>query len=163
MHNLCKSKSMKLIRYDYNEPQCGKDQCDREKEGAKTILRSYAGKNLLTAEEVYNGLHYGKGMKNAAVSVIKVVNQELKGEIPDLQSYHSVEFQEQEMISWRNFNIGVGQPHRYNKLSVPSSSEIILPFQDIDKLPYSSCEPKKAKRQERQLCTLFYWCIEQGL
>ena len=101
-------------------------------------------------------------MKNVAVSVIKVVNQELKGEkIPGIQSYHSVEFQEKEMIFWRYFNIGVGQPHRYNKLSVPSSSEIILPFHDTDKLPYSSCEPKMAKRPERQLCTLYY-CRESG-
>ena len=34
VYKLCKSKSMHLIQYDYNEPQCGNDQCDQECDAA---------------------------------------------------------------------------------------------------------------------------------
>ena len=61
MHILCKSKSMYLTRYDFNEPQCGKDKCDRESAAAKTIICSYvdAKNNVESAEEIYEALHYG--------------------------------------------------------------------------------------------------------
>ena len=69
MYNLCRKKGIKLLRYDFNEPCCGKDQCDRESAAAKTILRSYvdAGNDLLTAEHLHESLHYGFGMKDSKV------------------------------------------------------------------------------------------------
>ena len=30
LYNICKNKNITLLRYDYEEPCCGKDQCDRE-------------------------------------------------------------------------------------------------------------------------------------
>ena len=30
IYNLCKKKGIKLLRYDFNEPCCGKNQCDGE-------------------------------------------------------------------------------------------------------------------------------------
>ena len=50
---LCKSKNLQLLRYDFNEPCCGKDR-DREVASTKTIIRSYvdAGNNLVTTENV---------------------------------------------------------------------------------------------------------------
>ena len=41
IYKICKGRNIKLLRHDYNEPCCGKDQCDRESAAAKTILRSY--------------------------------------------------------------------------------------------------------------------------
>ena len=106
MYELCKSKSIQLISYDYNEPQCGKDQCDRESAAAKTIIRSYvdAGNNVISAEDVYQALHYGKGLKHAAVCVIKVENHELiDPKIKGIQSYHSLEFKSHEMVFWKYY------------------------------------------------------------
>ena len=34
-YKICKSKGVNLVWYDYNEPCCGKDQCDREHAVAK--------------------------------------------------------------------------------------------------------------------------------
>ena len=55
MYLLCQSKSIKLLRYDNNEPSCGKDQYDRQSAGAKTLIRSYrdAGHDVTTAEQVH--------------------------------------------------------------------------------------------------------------
>ena len=59
VYNLCKKKGIKLLRYDFNEPCCGKDQCDRESAAAKNIIRSYvdAGNDLLNAEQLHKALH----------------------------------------------------------------------------------------------------------
>ena len=167
MHELCKSKAIKLLRYDYNEPQCGKDQCDRESAAAKSILRSFvdAGNDLLSAEHVFTGLHYGKGMRNAAVSVIKVKTQDLRRDkVIGIQSYHSVEFQEENMVFWKFYDIGEGEPHPYTNLDAMPVSEVILPFSNTDKqqIEFASCsKAKKAKQHNHQLCSLFY-CMESG-
>ena len=71
LYNVCKNKNIKLLRYDYIEPCCGKDQCDRESAAAKSLLRSFidAGNDITTANDIYKGLQYGFGLKNASVSV----------------------------------------------------------------------------------------------
>ena len=53
LDNLCKEKQLALLKYDYNEPSCRKDQCDRESAGAKSVIRSFlnAGNDLMTAED----------------------------------------------------------------------------------------------------------------
>ena len=74
IYQLCHRKGIKLLHYDYNEPCCGKDQCDREGASAKTIIRSYVdpGKDLLTAEDLHKSLHYGYGMKNSQIAVAEI-------------------------------------------------------------------------------------------
>ena len=66
MHNLCHSKGLQLLRYDFNEPCCGKDQCDRESAAAKTIMRSFvdAGNDLVSAEDLEKAIKYVKGVCN---------------------------------------------------------------------------------------------------
>ena len=172
MHELCKSKAMLLSRYDFNEPQCGKDQCDRESAAAKTIIRSYidAKNDVISAEHIYDALHYGKGLKDAAVVVIEVEIQTLEGKkIPGIQGYHSVEFHKQKMMFWRYYGIGKGISHPYNDLQVVSGATIVKPFSSTDKrnpqaitsaeTQQPSC--KKAKRNERDLCTLLF-CNQPG-
>ena len=80
MFTLCQKKGISLLRYDYNEPCCGKDQCDRESAAAKTIIRSYvdSGKDLLTAENIHQSLHYGYGMQNAQVAVVEISTKDVK-------------------------------------------------------------------------------------
>ena len=41
LYFLCKSEGLVLKRYDYNEPCRGKDQCDRESSGTKSLMNSY--------------------------------------------------------------------------------------------------------------------------
>ena len=74
LYNLCKEKQVALLRYDYNEPSRGKDQCDRESAGAKCVIRSFvdAGNDLTTAEDIYTALHHGKGIQNADVAVVSI-------------------------------------------------------------------------------------------
>ena len=82
MYHLCQKRNIQLLRYDFNEPCCGKDQCDRESAAAKSILRSFidAGNDVMNAEDVYEGLHYGFGMKNTKVAVAKIEKVTLSGQ-----------------------------------------------------------------------------------
>ena len=41
MYRLCEQKGICLLRYDFNEAQCGKDQCECDSAAAKSILLSY--------------------------------------------------------------------------------------------------------------------------
>ena len=108
MYNLCKAKGILLQNYDFNEPQCGKDQCDRESAAAKTIIRSYAdaGHDILTAK--------------CNVGVLKVENVLLEGpKIPKISDYHSFQFYPKHMKLWRYYGIGEGIEVKYNNLKTP--------------------------------------------
>ena len=63
-----------LLRYDFNEPCKGKDQCDRESAAAKTVIRSFldAGNNVVSAKDIYDGMHYGKGLQDVKVCVAEI-------------------------------------------------------------------------------------------
>ena len=66
LYKICKSKGVNLVRYDYNEPCCGKDQCDRESAVAKNLIRSFVdtGNDVISANDIFKALQFAKGMKN---------------------------------------------------------------------------------------------------
>ena len=76
LYNICKNKNIRFLRYDYNEPCCDKEQCNRESAGAKSLLRSFvdADNDMTTANDICKGLRYGFGLKNALVGVIEYDN-----------------------------------------------------------------------------------------
>ena len=51
---ICKTLGITLERHDFNEPQCGKDQCDRESDIARKLMRTYVdeGNNILDANDI---------------------------------------------------------------------------------------------------------------
>ena len=108
---LCKSKDIKLLQYDYNEPSHGKDQCDRQSAVAKTLIRSYidAGNDVTKPEHIHEALHYGNGMKNTYSGVVEIEEFSLHGtKIQLISNYYSFSFAEDHMTLWRYYNVGVG-------------------------------------------------------
>ena len=107
LYVMCKDKGFTLKRYDFNEPCRGKDQYDREAAGAKSLMRSYidAGNDILTTEDVFKALHYGKGIQNAKVSCISINSSKATlnpcTTIPKISQYHSFEFHHDHIIMWR--------------------------------------------------------------
>ena len=79
LYFLCKSKGIKLVRYDFHEPCRGKDQYNREAAGAKSLIRSYVDgdHHALCTEDIYAALHYGNGMKNSAIAVAQAEEKTL--------------------------------------------------------------------------------------
>ena len=160
-YKLCRKLGLALLRYDFNEPCKGKDQCDRESAGAKTVMSSYvnSGNNINTANDIHEALHYGKGIKNSKVCVLEI-NEEtskLKGiEIPNVSSYHSIEFFEEHMVLYRYFKIGSGVTLRYNDANTfVSSHNQTNAFSQTGEMGHTLSKEKK-KRRDRELCKLLF-------
>ena len=114
LYNICKNKNIKLLRYDYNEPCRGKDHCDRESAVANSLLRSFAdvGNDITTANDIYKGLQYGFGLKNASVCVTEYGNSVtilLASKIQKISQYHSFQFSDAGIQMWRYFQVGEGE------------------------------------------------------
>ena len=93
-HLLCKRENMKLLRYDFNGPQKGKDQCDREAAPAKNQLRAYveACNDIQSAEDIYDTLHYANGLTNSKVCVAEIdTDKQMSGVIKPKMSAHSIQ------------------------------------------------------------------------
>ena len=113
LYRMCKKYGLSLLRYDFNEPCKGKDQCDRESANAKTILRSYlhAKHDILNADDIAEGLHYGYGMQDTEVCVAENDNTKttLTGKkTKNFTLYNSFQFCADSMTAWRYFDIGEG-------------------------------------------------------
>ena len=164
LHNICKQKNIRLMRYDYNEPCRGKDQCDREAARYKSLMRSYvdAGNNILNAEDIFKSFHYSSGMKNVAVAVAQVDSHTpMIGEkIPKISNYHSFEFHDDYMIMWRYFGIGSGVIWHYNNVRTEKRMRLVIPFSNTNsQTEQNSDKTIKKVREDRQFCTLHY-CFE---
>ena len=147
MYNLCHSKGLQLLRYDFNEPCCGKDQCDRESAAAKTIIRSYVDEDIETA------IKYGYGVKDGKVCVLKIENAEVTGKkIANISNYHSYQFTENEMLLWGYYNIGSGVRIAYNNITVIPSYDYISQYSSTETIKRKSGIAKK-KREDRKLNT----------
>ena len=71
LYKICKTNGIALRRLDYNEPQKGKDQCDRDSAVARNVLKCFVdeGNDIVSAEDIHKALNISK-MKNARVSVV---------------------------------------------------------------------------------------------
>ena len=144
LYKLCKGKQISLQRHDYKQPSRGKDQCDRESAGAKCVLRNFvdASNNLITTEDIYNGLHHGKGIQNADVAVVKIDSKasRLSGStlIPNISYYHSFRFFSDHMVMWRYFRIGNGKKWKYTDVIFHPSVEIVKPYHSTSKIDTAS-------------------------
>lgn len=85
------------ILHHFNEPQRGKDQCDRESAVAKRQIHCClsAGNDFVRLADVKAALEYRGGLPNSKVSIITIDKQ--KGnlsmvKIPGIQSYHSIQY-----------------------------------------------------------------------
>ena len=164
LFKLCRARSFQLLRYDFNEPCKGKDQCDRESAGSKTVLNSYVnnGNDVLKAEDVFDGLHYGKGINNAQASVIEsdLENSHLIGkEIKNVSSYHSIVYGDKSMKLYRYYNVGSG-------VKVDYADGEFIPSYNV-KREFSHTQPaenreidvrgkKKRKRDDHLTCSMIF-------
>ena len=162
LHKLCLSKNIHLKQYDYNEPACGKDQCDRESAGAKSLIQSYvdAGHDLVSAEDVADALKYGSGLKNSAVSVVSIEKSAARmgTKIQKIKSFHSFECNELHMKVWRYFNLGQGLVRPYNNADFVPAITVIQPFLETEN-KIQNRATSSSTRYDRQLCSL-HFCPE---
>ena len=155
LYHILKYKGLKLLRYDYNEPCRGKDQCDRESSGAKSLINSFveSGNDLLQIDHVYQALHYGKGLSNSKVGVLEIDSSQsiMSGQdISGINSYHSAEFNDDNMKLFRYYGIGAGKVIKYKDAKfVPSYT----PKREFSVA--SNCGKKKTSKRLNNKTLLF--------
>ena len=105
IYKTCKQNSITLKRLDYNEPQKGKDQSDRDSALARNALRRYVGKgnDVTSTEGIFKAL-LASPINYAKVSVAQFDKSLFKvngDRIQKISYYYSFEFTEAGMKVWR--------------------------------------------------------------
>ena len=135
---ICKKYNITLYRRDYNEPLTGKDQVERESVIAKRYMTKYvsAGKDIISADDLKRAILFRGSPENAKVSVVEINKQDCEIEqskIQNIQSFHSIQFEEDGMRFWHYFDIGIGQLVPYADISFHSGLEIVSPFSSSER------------------------------
>ena len=140
-YRICAEKGIKLLRYDYSEPQKGKDQADRESALVRRNIQAYvnSGHDVVCASDIKDAISY-RGAVNGCVSIVSVNPSRSKvtaSKIPNIKAYHSVKYQEDGMILWKYYNIGPGHFTPYQ--NVDFSSGIVVE-EDFVKIAHDTVE-----------------------
>ena len=161
---MCSSKGISLKHYNYNEPQRGKDLCDGESAGAKSLICSFvdAGNDVNSYEDFGKVLKYGSRLGNY---VTAVANIEMKSKItattmPLVKSFHSFQFHETQMKMWRYYDNGEGLERPYNKVKFEPSATLLQSFHNRVVLS-NNITQYASTRSVRQLWD-FDFCPEYG-
>ena len=91
-YSICRQNGFTLLRHDYNKPQKGKDQADRESAVAKKYMNGYlnSGHSIITAEDIKKGILYLGGPADTKVSVIEINKNDchiVHSKIPNIRSF----------------------------------------------------------------------------
>ena len=171
LYHICKQNGIILWQLDYNGPQKGKDQCDRESAVAKNMTRCFEneGNDILTAGCIYEALVKSK-MTNTKVSVASFQKNECEvdgDKIVNISNYHSIEFTREGMKLWQYYGIGSGNFQLFSKnWSFQSGVKVVTHFTRFtDNIEPTTAEAKiseltkqrKCKqRNDCQLCNLIF-------
>ena len=157
-YSLCKKYDTNLLRHDYNEPQCGKDQADRDSAVAKKFLNAYihSGNDCSSANDIQKGILHNGGSNNLTVSVAetdKLASQMSQSKIRNIHSYHSVSFNERCVTFWQYFQCGNGKNVDYSELTFKSGLIALVPFKSS--IQQTGTFSSK-KHLDRDSCNLYF-------
>ena len=135
--------NMKLLRYNFNEPHKGKNQCNCEAAPAKNQLRAYveAGNDNQSAEDCVAEIDTEK----TNVRLIKL----------NVSAFHSILYEEEGMQVGRYYAVGEVIVKDYSHLE--SGLNIKMLFHSTATIPITSIPKSSEKiREDRKLCTLYF-------
>jgi uncharacterized C2H2 Zn-finger protein len=131
---ICNDRRIYLKGIEFSEPQCGKDQADRDSAVAKTCFRNYVneGHDLISAANMKAALDQSLGgLRNSKTCVIEISADKgslRKITIPNVSQIHSIKFENDLLTIWRYSNIGVGKKIAYQATDFIPSYSIINTF-----------------------------------
>ena len=118
--------SMTILRYDFSEPQSGKDICDRKTVLMKAHIRRwvYEKHNVITAEDMKTALESHGGVKGVRAAVVKKVDANKDtNKIPGISLLNNFSFEGNGIRAWRAFSVGPGRFLSYSQLEVVPQEE----------------------------------------
>ncbi|KAL9967966.1 hypothetical protein ACROYT_G026285 [Oculina patagonica] len=110
-----KRTGVEVIRYDFSDPQAGKDLCDRKIAPCKQRLRNYVAENndVQTAEDVKKGLESPPGIAGTRVAVCKIDKTKMSkavenNKITGITKYYDFSYSQDGIRVWQAYGVGEG-------------------------------------------------------
>ena len=104
---------MTILRYDFSEPQSGKDICDRKTAPMKAHIRRCVNEkhNVITAKDMKTALESHGGVKGVRAVVVQVdINKEITAnKIPSISLLNNFSFEGNRIRAWRAFSVRPGR------------------------------------------------------
>ena len=134
---------IKIVRYDFSDPQAGKDICDRKTAPMKAHIKRWVNEqhDVLTAEDMKQAIESHGGLKGCRAAVVEVdISKDVVKDntIPGISLLNNFQFIEEGGIrSWRAYDIGSGRLLQYRDLQIsaqPNTNlKVIEPFGELTK------------------------------
>lgn len=115
--DISKTSGIDIVRYDFSDPQAGKDVCDRKLAHMKAHIRRYVNEHndVTTASEMKKALESHGGTKGCRYAVAEMDNSDAKTDVKlDGISYlYNFSFTADGFRAWKAFNVGDGEYFKY--------------------------------------------------
>lgn len=102
-----------LLRYDFSDPQAGKDICDRKTAPMKAHIRRYVNEknDVTTAEDMKKAIESHGGLKGCRVCVVELdSSKDLPdtNKIPGISLLYNFSYEDDGIRTWKAYEIGEG-------------------------------------------------------
>lgn len=134
-----KRAGIAISRYDFSDPQAGKDVCDRRIAALKGHMRRYIneGHDVTSARDMKAAIDSYGGVKGCHAAVVKIQesNQTMKKHtMSGIQALNNFSFEAGGLRVWRAYNVGPGklftpaQVKRFGTPQGPTGLHVLQPF-----------------------------------
>ena len=118
---------IRIVRYDFSEPQAGKDVCDRRIATVKSHMRHYIneGHDIKSASDMKAAIDSYGGVKGCQAAVVKVQESSQtmrKHTMSGIQSLNNFSFEAGGLRVWKAYDVGPGKrftPAQVNRFGTP--------------------------------------------
>ena len=109
------------IRYDFSDPQAGKDLCDRKLAPMKAHIRRFVDENndVVTADDVKRALESHGGLRGCRAAVVETdASKDLNeaNKIPEISLFYNFKYEKKGIRVWKAYEIGKGRLLTYKDL-----------------------------------------------
>ena len=113
---------VKITRYDFSEPQAGKDICDRRVAGLKSHMRRFLneGNDIKTASDMKTAFESYGGVKGCYAAVCQVqpsAQTMTKHTTTGVQALNNFSYENRGLRMWRAYGIGPGKFYSADQLA----------------------------------------------
>ena len=124
-------------RYDFSDPQSGKDVCDRKIASMKTHIRHWVNEvhDVTTAGEMKITLESHGGVRGCRFTLVEINKENLNAEvskIPGISFLNNFQLNENGVRAWKAYQVGKGKYYPYSSVITKAQRnteiEVLVPF-----------------------------------
>lgn len=112
---------IRVLRYDFSDPQAGKDVCDRRIATLKSHMRRFIneGNDINTAQQMKVAIESYGGIKGCYATVAEIQDSfqsMTKHSMTGIQALNNFLFEPAGLRAWKAYNVGTGKFFRWHSL-----------------------------------------------